>query len=412
MIFIFQKFGILNLRTMTREEIYTQCVEKIDKTNCLLMELATGTGKTKISIDLVNYLKNTRFNEKDINILILVAKSVHKQTWKEEIEKWGGINANIRMECYESLHKCGGKHWDIIIADEVHHIGSELRLELLKMLDFKYFIGLSATIPKKLKMLFKYRYHSDIVTCDLVEAIEDDILPEPTILLFPLLLDNRKPTETWEINTKQKNPVVYGEMKDIWKYKRQKVHAILSCTQKQKLLEYNKLIEWEKNKYMQTRNPGMERSWLYHAGKRLEFLAYCKNQIVSDILRKLDNERTITFCKTIEQSEILGKNCIHSQNKKADTTYEAFNKKKIKHITAVNILNENANLVDCKYAIFANIVASEVMQVQRIGRALRHKSPVLVIPYYKDTREQEIVEKMINGFNKESIKIIHSINEI
>ena len=30
---------------MTRSEIYEQCVNKIAKTNCLLMELATGTGK-------------------------------------------------------------------------------------------------------------------------------------------------------------------------------------------------------------------------------------------------------------------------------------------------------------------------------------------------------------------------------
>ena len=29
---------------MTRDEIYAQCVEKIAKTNALLMELATGTG--------------------------------------------------------------------------------------------------------------------------------------------------------------------------------------------------------------------------------------------------------------------------------------------------------------------------------------------------------------------------------
>ena len=29
---------------MTREDIFKQCVEKIAKTNALLMELATGTG--------------------------------------------------------------------------------------------------------------------------------------------------------------------------------------------------------------------------------------------------------------------------------------------------------------------------------------------------------------------------------
>ena len=42
-------------------------------------------------------------------------------------------------------------------------------------------------------------------------------------------------------------------------------------------------------------------------------LAYAK-QAEADILQKLDKKRTITFCKTIEQAEILGKYCIHSKN--------------------------------------------------------------------------------------------------
>jgi superfamily II DNA or RNA helicase len=404
---------------MTREEIYAQCVEKIAKTNCLLLEAATGTGKSKVSIDLVNYLINSQWykDRKEINILLLVAKRVHKQTWKDEIDKWGGINhptakINIRMECYESMHKCTDKYYDIAIFDEVHHVGSELRLNILKALKFGYLIGLSATIPLKLKQLFKYRYHSEVVSCDIVEAINDDILPEPQILLFPLILDNRKPTEEWEINAKVKGKVFYGEYKDLWKYKKQKVHAILSLTQKQKLIEYDKLIEWFKKQTMMTRNPAMERGWLYQAGKRLEFLADCKLGIVTDILMKLAKERTITFCKTIEQAETVGEYCIHSQNAKADDIYEKFNKKKINHITAVNILNENANLVDCKYAVFCNLSSSERIYLQRIGRSLRHKSPVIILPYFQGTREQEVVEKMTEGFNKDYIKTIHSIQEI
>ena len=404
---------------MTREEIYAQCVEKIAKTNCLLMELPTGYGKSKLSIDLVNYLIGSKWykDRKEINILLLVAKRVHKQTWKNEIEKWGGINhptakINICMECYESLKNHCRERWDIILSDEVHHIGSDVRLDFLKTMSFGYFIGLSATISKKLKQLFKYRYHSEVVSCDIVEAINDDILPEPQILLFPLILDNRKPTEEWEINAKEKGPVVRGEYKDIWKFRKTKQHALLSCTQKQKLIEYDKLIEWFKQKTMQTRNPAMERSWLYQAGKRLEFLANCKLGIVSDILMKLAKERTITFCKTIEQAETVGEYCIHSQNAKADDIYEKFNKKKINHITAVNILNENANLVDCKYAVFCNLSSSERIYLQRIGRSLRHKSPVIILPYFQGTREQEVVEKMTEGFNKDYIKTIHSINEI
>ncbi len=408
---------------MTRDEIYTQCVDKISKTNCLLMELPTGYGKSRLSILLINHLLNTYYKDykasQVINILILVAKRVHKQTWKEEIEKWGGIShpnpnikINIYMECYESLKNHCSERWEICLMDEFHHVGSEIRLDFLKTMAFGHIIGLSATIPKKLKQLFKYRYHSEVVSCDIVEAIEDDILPEPQILLFPLMLDNRQPTETWEVNAREKGPIEYGKITDIWKYKKNKVHAILSCTQKQKCIEYDKLIAWEKNKYMQTRNPGLERSWLFHAGKRLEFLANCKNQIVYDILQKLDKERTITFCKTIEQSEVLGKNCIHSQNKKSDSIYERFNKKRINHITTVNILNENANLVDCKYAIFANLSSSSIVMPQRLGRSLRHKSPIIIMPYYQGTREEEIVKDYIKDFNRDYIKVIHSIQEI
>ena len=405
---------------MTRDEIYAACVDKISKTNCLLLESATGTGKTFISIQLVNYLLASKWykDKQIINILILVAKRVHKLTWNEEIEKWGGINhptANINFcfECYESLKNHCKEHWDIILADEVHHIGSDLRLDLFKTVSFGYFIGLSATIPRKLKQLFKYRYHSEVVSCDIVEAIEDEILPEPQIILFPLMLDNRNNTETLELNVKEKGPVAYGEYKDIWKYKKSGQHAILSCTQKQKLLEFNKLIDWFKQKTMQTRNPAMERSWLFQAGKRLEYLAEIKLPIIKDILEKLKKERTITFCKTIDQAEAAGRWCIHSKNQNAQHIYEMFNKKKVHHITAVNILNENANLVDCKYAIFCNFSSSEIVAFQRIGRSLRHKSPVIILPYYEGTREEEIIkEKMIVNFKKESIRVIHSIQEI
>ena len=409
---------------MTRDEIFAQCVQKIAKTNCLLLEAATGLGKSAISIRVINHLMANGFlvnSTNPINILLLVAKRVHKQTWKDEIDKWGGFHhpnegyltkINVKMECYESLKNHCREYWDFILADEVHHIGSEARLEFLNTMSFNYFIGLSATIPKKLKMYFKYKYHSEVVSCGITEAIEDEVLPEPEILLFPLKLDNTIASETWEINPKSKGPIVYDEYKNIWKYKGKKIHAILKCTQKQKSNELNSLILWEKNQYMRTRNKALEQMWLYHCGQRLEFYADIKVPIVKEILKHLQRYRTITFCKTIEQCEQLGKNCIHSQNKDADKVYEKFNQKKINHITAVNILNENANLVDCKYAIFGNLSSSEVVQVQRTGRALRHKKPVIVIPYYQGTREEELVQRMTEGFNKDFVKTINSINEI
>jgi superfamily II DNA or RNA helicase len=394
---------------MKREEFYDSCLEAISRSNSLLVEASTGFGKSKIALDLVNHLCNTVYKGKKTKMLLLVAKTVHKQTWKDEISKWGGVNADITMECYESLHKHTGEFFEFVVMDECHHIASEARMEALKTIKYGYMLGLSATIPRNVKAFFKYNYHSQVVSCDIIEAIDSEVLPEPTILLFPLQVENNRVSEILELHVKAPGPVVNCEYKDLYKYKFKNIHVKCKCTQAQKLRELDALIDWFKKKAM-SGNQAMKQTWLYFCGKRLEFLADCKLQWVKLILHHLDKERTITFCKTISQTEQLGKNCIHSQNKDAAKIYEKFNTGKIDHITAVNILNENANLVNCRYGIFCNITSSDIITQQRQGRLLRHKDPVMVIPYYKGTREEELVIKAIEGFSK--VKTIHSINEI
>ena len=78
---------------MTREEAQELALSKIDKTKYLILELITGMGKTKVAIGLINHICDRVFKIKGrpATILILVAKTVHKKTWRDEIEMWGGI---------------------------------------------------------------------------------------------------------------------------------------------------------------------------------------------------------------------------------------------------------------------------------------------------------------------------------
>ena len=89
-----------------------------------------------------------------------------------------------------------------------------------------------------------------------------------------------------------------------------------------------------------------------------------------------------------------------------------FNTGKIKHITACDMLNEGMNLTDCRVGIYANLNSSDILIKQKTGRLLRHKHPVIIIPYYKGTREQEIVEKMLENYNPDLVKTISFIEEI
>lgn len=398
---------------MTREEIYSECLTKLEKSDFLLLELATGFGKTRNAILLINHLVETKYQGKHTSMLLLVAKIVHKQTWKDEFKKWGGINVDdLTIECYESLKKHEHESFDFVVMDECHHLNSDKRLDFFSTLTYGNVIGLSATIPKKLKQYFQYEYHAEVVTCSIVDAIEDEVLPEPQIILYPLQLDNTRPTESIEVNPKAKGKTYYGNYNELWKYRKMKVHAIISCTPRQRVNEYNSLILYERNRYMRTRQDFLKNKWLFDCGERIKYLANLKNNIVLSILQRLEKERTITFCKTIEQADILGKYSIHSKNKDSDIIYDNFNAKKINHIVSVNVLNEGANLVDCKYAVFANYSASESIGPQRIGRSLRHKSPIIIMPYYESTREEEIVQEMIKDFNKDFIKTMHSLKEL
>jgi superfamily II DNA or RNA helicase len=70
------------------------------------------------------------------------------------------------------------------------------------------------------------------------------------------------------------------------------------------------------------------------------------------------------------------------------------------------------NLTDCQVGIYANLNSSETIIKQRIGRLLRHKNPVIIIPYYKNTRDEELVNKMLENYNEDLVKTISNIQEI
>lgn len=377
---------------MTREEVNNLALSYIDKSKCLILELITGYGKTKVAIDLVNHICDRVFNayEQPTSVLILVAKTVHKQTWANEIEKWGGVKTDyVTIECYESLKKYKRSTFDVVIMDEVQHL-SEARRDILETIKIEEaLIGLSATINNDLRNYFRWHYSARFIKCDLKEAVIDEILPEPTVYLIPLVLDN----------------IRYS-----YKAKRFKKDAI--TTQRGYYNIMSSLIEWYKNKYFNSRNERIKNLWLSSAGKRLKWLAEQKEQIILLLLDKFKNYKTLTFCSSIEQSERLGKYNITSKNKDSVKNLDMFNHNKIKHITACNILNEGVNLTNCRIGIFCNLNSSEIVVKQRVGRILRHESPIIILPYFKNTREEELVEKMIEEYNKDKIRVINNINEI
>lgn len=387
-------------REDTREEILKL------RNKAILIELPTGYGKSLIGMDLC-------LRDNPHSILIVVPRLVLIKNWKVEFAKWGNDEylSRVTFSTYAGLHKMQG-HFNCIILDEAHHITPRVQ-ELLTYMTYDKIIMLSATVKRDLKYdlkdMFPDLYCYKVST---KEAIENEVLPDPTVYLLPLSLDTTYQSEKI-VKHKSGKVKVTCDYKDRWNYLRNKnICLTVRCTQLQKSVELDNEITFWKDRYMRTRNEIFKNRWLYLAGERLKWLSNLKNPIIYNMLSSLRGERVLTFCNSIDQTIELGRNCINSKNKDAVKVLESFNKGEINHITACNMLNEGMNLVNCRVGIYANLNSSEIIIKQRLGRILRHKNPVIIIPFYKGTREEELVQKMLEDYNPELIKVINNITDI
>lgn len=393
---------------MTREQIRQEILQI--KSSNVLLQLATSVGKTKCALDFINSKKELG------KILVVVPRLVLIEGWKNEFKKWNyePLLTNTIFVTYKSLHKHENNIYTYVIYDECHHLSDNCLVSAKCIcVHSKYNILLSATIKhlhlNKLQTCFNNLYTYKV---SLKDAISDTILPDPQIYLIPLELDNTY--ETFQIikNSKGKQEITIY-YKDRWKYINNPLYKntkiIMYCTAKQYYIENKGLIEWYKTKIY---NSVFKNKFQKACLERLKWLSEQKEGLVLEILRHLKNKRVLTFCSSIEQTEILGEHCINSRNKNALEILNKFQNKEINHITACGMLNEGANLNDCQIGVFASLHSSEIIITQRNGRLLRHSNPIFIIPYFKNTRDEEIVDSMLKDYNPDKIKIAENIYEL
>ena len=388
---------------MTREEV-TKHIRESPKNNFLLI-LPTGHGKTAQSLHIIK--DKVKVQEQ---ILIVIPRLVLIENWKEEFKKFNMEEylPYTHFTTYNSLHKYNDRKWKTIIYDECHHI-SERCKEIVKTITGEHNIFLSATVKPELQYWINNIYSPEIVKINLRNAIDNEVLPDPKVILIPLHLDNVFATEILKRESKDKKEWITCSYRDRWKYLKN-YNCNIKCTPYQYNIEISNDIEYWKKRAMSSKF--FKNKWLHLCSERLKWLSRQKDDIILNLLKQLKNYRTLTFCNSIEQTEILGKYCINSKNKQSEEFLNMFNNKKIKHITSVNMLNEGMNLVDCKIGIYACLNSSETLIKQKTGRLLRHKEPIIIIPYYINTREEELVKQMLENYNPELVSTVTKFEDI
>lgn len=408
---------------MTKEELQIQSLPLIKQSNRVALQWCTGLGKSKMAIDMANYLADKEFEEHEepLNVLLVVAETAHKSNWKIEFDRWGLRTDNVVMECYASLKKYRNSYWDLVIFDEAHHLGSDLRMDVLTELHARNIILLSATLPDQV-MQAVIGVFGEFVTSKvtLKEAIEWGILPAPKVYLIPLTLDSTHPNctiiEEW--GKKEKRVTYKCKFYERWEYLKNKnkypnVTLEISCTQQQKYDYLSDQFEYWRSQFFRTRQEIIKNKWLQVGSKRKRFLGESKTQAVRLLLHKIRDKRFICFCTSIEQAELLGgKNSIHSKKDNSLDIIDDFNTKKIDNLFAVGMLQEGQNLTDIEAGVIVQLDGQERAFVQKFGRSLRATDPVQFIFYYKDTRDTEYLENVLEGINEEYITKVDNLIDL
>lgn len=391
---------------MTREQIRNDILNL--KSKYILAELPTSVGKTRVALDFMH--------EKEVegNILIVIPRLILIDNWKKEFKKWGyePYLPQVTFTTYISLPKyTKGKMYDLVIFDECHHLSERAREaaeELISNYTFLLSATVNRTLKKEIKMLFP---QLECYKISMREAIDEDILPDPEVFLIPLELSNNI-IETMVINPKAKKTMKASFPYRFMARKDKNTKYIIECTQQEYYSDLSAMVDFYKRNYLHTNNQAIYFRWQQKAKERLMWLSGSKNNVALQLLEKLKDKRTLTFCNGIEQTEILGKYCINSKNAESNNILEDFNNEKINHITACNILNEGANLTNCQVGIFVSINSSNTMRIQKLGRILRHKEPKIFIIYYKNTREEELVQEMLENYNSELVTVVSNLKEL
>lgn len=407
---------------MTREEVSKKAVKLMEGNKNVALQWATGVGKSKAALDIIQSLKDK--GELSKGVLLCYAEKPHLMNWMNEFRKWDkdGLLALVTPTTYASLKNRTGEEYSLIILDEGHHAGSNLRLDILSLIKSDHVLLLSATlhdvIVQDLERIFGKFVNYKI---SLKDAVKGGILPEPKIFVIPLELDDYYPIHQ-VIQTRgasKKRVTVKCTYAERWKYLKDKknypnIKLIMSCTAKEKNSFLTEQSDYWYKQFVRVRNEAIKNKWLQIGSERKRFLGECKTDISKVLLRKLKKKRYICFCSSIDQATKLGKdNAIHSERKNSLEIIEKFNNKEINNLFAIGMLQEGQNLEGIEAGIIIQLDGQERGFVQKAGRAMRAESPLVFILYYKGTRDEDYLNNvLLDKVDTQYVKEVEDIYEL
>lgn len=350
---------------VTRQELQDLCVELSHEQSNIFINWCTRLGKSKCIMEIV---KSHGFKK----VLFVCSQNVHIKNFQDDCKKFDFDLTPYTFICWNSYGKYVG-HWDAIIQDEFDHsIDNHIAFLESTKVTFEHVYFLTATVSpdqeSKLKEVINYFKWSISSS----QAMDWKILPLPTVYLKPITLNKSQDLH----------------LKNIERYL-EKLKEEADVKGWNNTVDDKLVPSWEALKVLKK---GNERKAFFQSVKT--------NWFISDnIFNRLKDKRTIFFLPDINDNKRLGNSVSSLESSKANNkVLEDFNNGKISYIVSKKILIRGVNLYNINFGYFGFIDMNGTSLIQSTARVLLGVAPNIIIPYVKNSKEEQVLERFLHNF--------------
>jgi len=359
-----------------RSKVQREAEEALGANNCWgAVIMATGTGKSKVGVDVSSKLTDVKFNPK--MLLAVPTEKLRDENWKEEYQKWGkgDIYDKLVRTCYASLNKFEDEEFELVMLDEGHNITEE-NSQFFKKNKVNHVVLFTATEPRNFikKEILKNLGIHPVYELTVDEAVKLGLVAPYDITVITTHLNN------------------------VDKY-------IESGNKK------SRFYQTEKEKYTYLSKLCASRPGKVNYLKRMRFIYNLRSKteaakaILENVIPK--DYRTLIFCGSIDQADQLCVNSFHS--KTDDWSFNMFKEGVVDKLSCVDALNEGHNISDLDCAFIVQTNSSDLDLIQRIGRVIRfrpgHQAKIIIL-CTEDTVDLSWIKKATAKLNASNIRFV------
>jgi len=335
-----------------------------------LICLATGLGKTFVAASFLRWLYE---NNSNLNVLILAnTKSLIEQFDKaiwSNLPKWiathlvydsekppffEGVTLST-FQSFQDFHKnTNNFFYDVVIIDEAHHAPADTYIGVIKKLEPKFLLGLTATPFRKDERDVTEIFGQPLVYYSVYKALQKGFLAK-----VEYHLNNDNIDENWISENSRKG------------------HTIKQLNKKIFLPERDETI--------------CEKIYKVWTERKLERgIIFCNSSEHAERIEKL--------LKSNFQMQVWSLTTRVKDSRERAKRLREFRTGKCNILTCYDMLNEGVDVPDVDYIVFLRVTHSRVYFLQQLGRGLRYKEgkTLLVQDFVADIRRLKRLKSFQN----------------